>query len=176
MSINAELERELSFAPDIEKILADNAGKIHEAGFKVFTLKKAEPEDDKQNGFDFIFTMGNFTIPVRIRKPDCRYKDFTIRARSRWNQRTEIHKLEDGAGDVYFYAWTKYVEGFEKICSYWLIDLKKVRESNLLKVERRIIYNGDSTGFVNITKRELDIFNCIIAHSPDFIKSTPTLF
>jgi hypothetical protein len=176
MSIEKELERELSFAPEIEFILADNAGKIHQAGIRVFALSKSTKEDDVKNGFDFIFKMGEFTIPVRIRKPDCKYKDFTIRAKSRFNQKTEIHKLEEGAGDVYFYGWTKYVNDIEKINSWWLIDLEKVRQSGILTIPRKIIYNNDGTGFVNITKDELDFFDAIIAQSKDFAQPNLKLF
>jgi hypothetical protein len=163
MSIEKELERELSFAPAIEAILAENAGKIHKAGIKVFALSKATQEDDKKNGFDFVFQMGNFTVPVRIRKPNIRFRDFTIRARSMYNMRTEIDKLREGAGDVYFYAWTKYAGGNEDIDAWWLIDLSKVRQSGLLNQQRKLILNGDGTGFVNITKAELEAHDCIIA-------------
>lgn len=102
MDIEKELARELSFSAYIEKVLADNAGKIHDTGIPVFTLKKATAEEDMKNGFDFVFTMGNFTVPVRIRKPDCRYRDFTVRSQSRSFYPTEIHKLKTGQGMFIF--------------------------------------------------------------------------
>lgn len=166
MDIERELKRELSFAPFIEEILANNAGKIHAAGIKVFTLQKASAKDDTENGFDFVFTMGNFTVPVRIRKPDCRYRDFTIRTRSRGGGRTEIQKLMDGAGDVYFYAWTAFINNAEAIVDWVLIDLHVFRSSYLmtdqfLKTKREML-NIDGTKFISFGIKELEEVNCII--------------
>lgn len=163
MDIEKELSRELSFASYIEEVLANSAGEIQAAGIKVFTLQKATAKDDMENGFDFVFMMGNFTVPVRIRKPDCRYRDFTIRTQARGGGRTEIHKLTEGAGDVYFYAWTALVNNIETIVEWWLIDLHKLRRVGLLNLRRKSTLNGDGTAFISIKKHELDFFNCIIA-------------
>lgn len=170
MDIEKELSRELSFAPFIESVLANNAGKIYAAGIKVFTLQKATAKDDMENGFDFVFTMGNFTVPVRIRKPDCRYRDFTIRTQSRGRGRTEIHKLIDGAGDVYFYAWTAYAGDKEKIIDWILIDLHTFRASYLMAGQflrtKREVPNGDGTKFISFRMQELSEAGCIIcSHS-----------
>lgn len=175
MAFEKELERELSFAPFIENVLAHNAGVIHDAGIKVFAMQKASEKDDMENGFDFVFTMGNFTIPVRIRKPDCYYRDFTIRSRSRHNWPTEIHKLKAGAGDVYFYGWTNNDNGSEVITEWVLINLHKVRGCGLLDIERKQIDNADGTKFVNIRLHELDKNGCIIAMYKDTAKDVDEL-
>lgn len=166
MAFEKELERELSFAPYIENILANNAGKIHESGIKVFSMQKASLKDDMENGFDFVFTMGNFTVPVRIRKPDCRYRDFTIRSRSKYGNPTEYHKILKGAGDVYFYAWTIWINGAEEIAEWWIINLEKFRLSGLLNTKRTEISNGDGTKFIHFKFPELLQNNCIISNSP----------
>lgn len=164
MAFEKELERELSFAPYIENVLAQNAGLIHAAGIQVFSMKKAQAEDDMKNGFDFVFTMGNFTVPVRIRKPDCRYRDFTVRSTTRFALETEYHKLKAGAGDVYFYGWTEWANGVEKINQWWLINLAAFRKSGLLDTERREVSNGDGTGFISFKFYELQQADCIISH------------
>ena len=166
MAFEKELERELSFAPYIESILANNAGKIHESGIKVFSMQKASSKDDMENGFDFVFTMGNFTVPVRIRKPDCKYRDFTIRSRSKFGLPTEYHKLLNGAGDVYFYGWTIWIDGGEEIAEWWIINLEKFRKSGLLKTQRTEISNGDGTKFIHFKFSELLKHDCIISNSP----------
>jgi len=163
--LDKELEREKNFSPIIEKVLAQNAEKIHESGIKIFEIKKSSPEDDMQKGFDFVFTMGNFTVPVRIRKPTCRFRDFTVRSMSRLGGKTEIHKLKEGAGDVYFYAWCKHIENKEVIDEWWLVNVHNLRNSGLLETERKEIPNYDGTMFIAFKYEELKAYDCIIATS-----------
>lgn len=170
MAFEKELERELSFAPFIENVLAHNAGAIHNAGIKVFSMQKATAKEDMENGFDFVFTMGSFTIPVRVRRPDCFYRDFTVRSRSRYGHQTEIHKLKAGAGDVYFYGWTREFNGIEIINEWWLINLHSFRSSGLLETERHERSNGDGTKFVSYKRDELNKYGCIIASFKDLVK------
>jgi len=93
----------------------------------------------------------------RIRKPNCGYRDLTIRAQVRSNGKTEIHKIRDeGKGDIYFYAWTYDNLGKEQMQCYMLVDLNKLRQSGLLDESRQITSNGDGTGFVSYSKDELD--------------------
>lgn len=166
--IKQELKRELSYAPIIENLLANYAGIIHRRGFKVFELKKASPEEDSYAGFDFVFQMGSFTVPVRIRRPDCRYRDFTVRSRSRNGGKTEIHKLREGMGDLYFYAWSEDFMGVEKMAEFALIDLNSVRAAGLLTAENvahlREISNGDGTSFISFSLKELAAAQALIAH------------
>lgn len=176
MAFEKELERELSFAPYIENVLAQNAGLIHAAGIQVFSMKKARAEDDMKNGFDFVFTMGNFTVPVRIRKPDCRYRDFTVRSKTRFVVETEYHKLKAGAGDVYFYGWTQWMNGIESINQWWLINLNAFRKSGLLDTERREVSNGDGTCFISFKFHELQQAECIISHFKQSENSALSLF
>jgi len=161
--IQEELKREMQFLPIIEKAIAENAHLIYKSGINLFKLKKASQEDDVKNGFDFLFTMSDFKIPVRIRKPNCRYRDFTIRSATRYGFKTEIHKIKEGAGDVYFYAWTEFNEGIENITEYWLIDLHKFRSSGLLDKEQVQRDNGDGTSFVFYSFDKLNQHGSVIS-------------
>jgi hypothetical protein len=164
--IKTELKRELSYAPIIETILADHAGLIHRRGFKVFDLKKATAEEDSFGGFDFVFEMGSFTVPVRIRRPDCKFRDFTIRSRSRGGGKTELQKIREGAGDVYFYAWTEDFLGVEMLSEFMLVDLDAIRKAGLLASQsiatRREISNGDGTKFISISIIEINAASALI--------------
>lgn len=169
MDISQEIQREARFKEVISDILGQQSSLIHLSGIKVFDLKKADIKDDQENGFDFVFTANGLTIPVRIRKPNCRYRDFTIRSRSRYGMRTEKHKIKDGAGDVYFYAWTSYTANAcgEQITDWILVNLHKFRDSGLADsvFNRMETDNRDGTMFVSIGISELKQNKCLIAHS-----------
>jgi hypothetical protein len=171
-NIQNQIAREISYAADIEKILANSAGDLHKAGFKVFTLTKATDKQDMQQGFDYVFRMAEITIPVRIRTPKyLRYADITIRSRSRYGGETERDKIQSGFGDIYFYSW----EGVDGYIDKWvLIDLNKVRKEKLLnyrdngmfgKIPRESKCNTDGTEFITIGLNELEISGCIISKS-----------
>lgn len=162
MAFEKQIERELIFAPFIEKTLAHSAGLIQDAGINVFKMYKASVEDDMKKGFDFVFTMGEFTVPVRVRTPSCKFRDFTVRSQSRYAGKTEIHKLREGFGDVYFYGWTKWDGGHEVINQWWLINLKQLRASGLLDIKKPQTSNGDGTFFISYKFKELNENSCII--------------
>lgn len=163
MEFENHLKRELFFAPFIEKTLAYNAGFIQDSGIKLFSMQKASAKDDMEKGFDFVFTMGDITVPVRVRTPSCKFRDFTIRSKSRHGFKTEIDKLREGFGDVYFYGWTKWEQGQEVIIEWCLINLNRFRESGLANIEKPQTSNGDGTCFINYKLKELEENHCIIA-------------
>lgn len=176
MDIENELKRELKYRPEIEQILDNNLHLIIDDGIKVLSLNKATTDQDTEEATDFIY-YSNLKIPVRIRKP--RYYgymgQFTIRWRSYGGNRTEIDKLSDGHGDVYFYAWTKQdADKVEFIEDWILINLHKLRgrhnlsrENELLKLNAKS--NGDkATAFTFYDIR--DISDCIINGSKKAMK------
>lgn len=157
MNIENELNRELWFSPFIESVLNKNIHLLIEHGFKMFEVEKASVIQDTEQGFDFWFTGSGLKIPVRIRQPDCKYRDFTIRWRSVNGGKTEIDKLSEGAGDVYFYAWTS---SKTNICDWVLINLHELRSFFEISrdnpiIIKRVISNGDGTYFTHIKLNEL---------------------
>ena len=128
------------------------------------------PIEDTQYATDFIITTSNRNVAVRVRESDCRFRDLTIRAKTKWNMKTEIDKIKEGHGDIYLYCWKD--RNYE-IKDYVIIDIHKLRSSNLLGKERKIILNKDSqgfrngTGFIHITLDELNKFDCILKNKID---------
>ena len=170
MDIKKELKRELDFAPEIKNILNKNIQNIMNHSFGLFEFEKSSVEEDTKEGFDFLLKGGDIKIPVRIRKPDCKFRDFTIRWESRFNRKTEIDKLNEGAGDVYFYAWTK---SEDKISDWVLINLHELRESTNLSRENetlisRVKRNGDGTCFSFLKISELK--KALINGTPNILK------
>lgn len=174
MSIENELMRERSYRAEIEQILDDNLHCIVDDGIKVLRLEKASCQQDTEEATDFIY-YANLKIPVRIRTPKY-YNylgEFTIRWRSAHGQKTEIDKLADGHGDIYFYAWTKKDE-VEYIADWCLINLHKLRNRhNLSRLNTTLIDrakgNGDKkTGFTFYKVNEIS--DCIINGSSKVMK------
>lgn len=104
----------------------------------------------------------NSTIACRLRKPDCEYRDFTLRVhRDKSQYETELAKIKKGYASRYLYGWT---DRNHNIIHWIFVDLDKLRASGLLDKERRYIPNGDGTYFIAIkVKEELHKAGCIIA-------------
>jgi hypothetical protein len=134
----------------IAKILKDNA-------FIFVKFRLANETEDMQEATDMVIEVEGGTIALRLR--ETRFRDFTIRAQTKYGGETEIHKLKKGYGDWYLYAWG---DGKDKLEEWILIDLEKLRDSKLLEKEYFTIPNNDGTGFVAISLDELDENNCIV--------------
>jgi hypothetical protein len=127
----------------------------------IFTnFREATPKEDMENGFDAVISFPDVKIPIRIRQNKyLQYMDLTIRSESRYGAKTEIHKIKEGFGDYYFYAWAN--QNNNSIISYMILDLNVFRQTI---IDQPIIYNmanPDGTKF-HIYSRELLIKNRII--------------
>lgn len=139
--------------PQVKQILSNNANMLLEIRYGTMN------EDTKQATDLRVLIAQGGTIAVRTRTPDCLYRDLTIRAKSRYNSETEIHKLRQGWGKWYFYGWTNQ----DDIIEEWIVvDLDLMRFSGILKEDRRLIPNGDDTGFFSYSLSE--IFPFIVAN------------
>lgn len=170
MNIDDELRRELKFAPFIEEVLNTHIHLLAQHGFKMFEIEKASLKQDTEQGFDFWFTGAGLKIPVRVRTPDCKWRDFTIRWRAMFGGKTEIDKLSEGAGDIYFYAWTSERD---IICDWILINLRLLREKfdlsrNNTTLINRVRSNGDGTYHTQVQLNELS--DSIIVGTPKMMK------
>lgn len=109
-------------------------------------------EVDTQNATDLVMLRTDrMNFAVRLRKYDnygSRYlQQFTIRAKTRHNNKTEIHKILEGNADYGFYGW---VYEKNKRLKYWTIfDLdifrKEVDKETLNN--KHLYMNKDGTGF-----------------------------
>lgn len=124
------------------------------------SMEVSSEAKDTQEATDMIIKIEGGDVALRVREPSCKFRDFTIRSRSRYGKKTEIHKLKEGFGDWYLYGWG---DGFSLVNEYVLIDLDKVRDFGLLDVERQEIPNGDGTKFINIPLGELQMFGCVVS-------------
>ena len=122
----------------------------------------ATPIEDTQYATDFIIKTSNRNIAVRVRESDCRYRDFTIRAKTKYDMKTEIDKLNEGYGDIYLYCWKGLSGGIK---DYIILDINLLRTTSLLKEKRIIIMNSDGTGFINIKIDKLKEFGCLLINN-----------
>ncbi len=133
-----ELERK--FINDIKKIVYKNISNLPK---NCFVVNESSEIEDTKLSFDLYFT-ADIQISVRIRSFKYKnYDDITIRSKSKYNGLTEIDKLIDGKGQIYFYGVLS--ENQETIIKYILFDIDKIR--NKLKnngIERT---NFDGTKF-----------------------------
>lgn len=115
-------------------------------------------EDTKQSTDAVIELENKATIALRIRRykeygaGGKVYRDLTLRAQSKGGGQTELHKIRAGWCDWYFYAW---LDKQNAMTEYMLIDVNRMRAAGIMAKDRRVIPNGDGTGFVSYTIKEL---------------------
>ena len=134
--------------PKMIEILYDNCAR------HFMSVGKASLTQDTKQSTDLIVfqpvSLG--TIAARVRRPDCKYRDLTIRAQTRHGDRTEIDKMRDGWCRFYLYGWTDVVLD---IIDWIFVDMDYVRMSQFFFETRPLISNGDGTKFCNYTIGEL---------------------
>lgn len=131
------------YMPTIKRILSKHA-------LRFISVDIADEQEDMTQAFDLKITTQRGRVAVRIRRASSQYRDLTIRAYNK-GYKTEIHKLREGFGDWYLYAW----EGDNKISEYALIDINKAR--HIFENDRDLIPNkdGGATGFFAYSFDEL---------------------
>lgn len=127
----------------------------------------APVEQDNKQATDYTINPKGSTIAARIRRPDCSYRDLTIRSRRANGAETELSKLKKGYASRYFYAWTD--KDF-KIIAWMLLNLDIARDAGLLErawPERANkdpkTKQPDGTYFISIPIRALYEAKCMIA-------------
>jgi len=141
------------YLESFKKILKENS--MH-----FLSMEISNNEKDMQEATDMIIKITGGDIALRVREPNCKFRDFTVRSQTRYGNKTEIDKLKEGFGDWYLYGWG---DGNSKVNEHILVDIHKLRETKLLEKNRRHIPNGDGTKFISITIDELEQSKCIIS-------------
>lgn len=144
----------------------------------------APADQDNKEATDFIISLKGSTIAARIRRPDCKFRDLTIRSRRDNGMKTELAKIREGYASRYFYAWT---DSNFTIIAWMLLDIDKARVAGLFdrrwpEIRNRDRETGlpDGTSFISIPVSALYQVKCVIASHkvrtpalPDTIPLTP---
>ena len=118
---------------------------------KVFFTRSSFVVDTEQATDLVVLQTEKMNTAIRLRKLNNygnKYiNEFTIRAKTKFNNKTEIHKILDGFADYGFYGW---VCDETKIIKHWTIFSlnvfrKTFNEKNLH--QRSILKNPDGSGF-----------------------------
>lgn len=129
----------------------------------IANVELATKEADTRQATDMVFKITGGDIAVRVRRYKShrdKFRDLTIRAMTKGGGKTEIQKLLEGFGDWYLYAWANKQD---ELTEYMLLDIPAIRSSGLLEKKRKKIPNGDGTGFIYITLRELHDAKAIVS-------------
>jgi len=132
--------------------------------FDTFVILPSTEEEDTKLSFDVIIC----GIPISVRIREYKYINYresngsrtglTIRSGSKCGRTTEIDKLRNGSGKLYFYSWMDQNE--ESIIGWLLIDIDKIRD----KLDRfgKEHKNYDGTYFKSYGYSFLENNNAII--------------
>lgn len=126
----------------------------------------AEAKQDMEQATDLVLNIEGGTMAVRVRrnefwkKADRYGPDWSIRYKSRGGGKTEIHKLQEGYCDWYFYGYS--LDDAGALAAYWLIDLYRVREEGLLDREWQVWPNGDQSAGMYVPLAELEAAGCVL--------------
>jgi hypothetical protein len=104
-----------------------------------FVSKLSSTQEDMKMGFDINF--GNIEVAVRLRTSKYMFfNDVSIRCYNN-GFRTEIDKLIDGLGGLYFYGWLNEEETI--IMKFVIYDIDPIRQKLLTNGKQN--YNRDGT-------------------------------
>jgi hypothetical protein len=137
-------------------------------------ISVAPAEEDNKHATDFTIKLLGGAVAVRLRRSDCRFRDLTIRSLRSNGAKTELAKIQEGFAARYFYGWTD----IHRVIAEWiLVDLDKMRSSQLFKIPRRPVPNGDGTFFVAFSIKDLIDAGCLLEYqlSPETLRRIPGL-
>lgn len=119
-------------------------------------LKHSSDYQDGNLSFDLIYKL-NLVISVRIRKNQyIKYKDMTIRYRSKNGGKTEFDKIKEGYAQIYFYAYENETStDFAKVRIVDVDAIRKLIDKKLYKVYK----NADGTELATFAFTDIYNFN-----------------
>lgn len=132
------------FMPQVEKHIRKHIKDL-------VTFRIGNVTEDSKQATDLVVTLEGRSISVRLRRANNPYRDMTIRSHIPTGNKTELQKLQDGWGDIYFYGWV----ADNQIVNYMLVDLNKLRQAGVFHKKRRNIRNPEGTAYVVILRSEI---------------------
>lgn len=147
-------QQECKFKSKIFAILRSNQIMISYINWQIDLSSDFE---DTALSYDMKF-MGEVKLSVRIRKNEyLKYRDVTIRCKSKKGYECEIDKLKKGLGQIYFYAWLN--EDSSDFADWVVFDINKIRHKLNEGIYRE---NFDGTAFNFYSLSWLKANNAII--------------
>jgi hypothetical protein len=134
-----------------------------------FDIETASFEKDTTQATDLVLKLSGGDMAVRVRRFNYAYKGDILPLAFDWSirfvcngRKTEIHKLREGFARWYFIAIANKDE--TGLFDYCVIDMDKVRESNLLDDTAgwAVYPNGDGTSGGYKPMRQIEKAGCII--------------
>jgi hypothetical protein len=156
------------FIPQIEKVIIQHFLADQHLRKEMFKIDVSSPEDDFRGIDGFLRLNTNIKIAFRLRKNQyLKYKDFTFRYHSRYQQVTEWKKIQEPTLHYYFYGWLDQYD--EYIQEAYLLDMNLFRNWISSKPETFIVgtlkENKDGSSFVP--------FSVNILHENDLLIEPP---
>lgn len=124
----------------------------------LISVEIADEYKDTKESTDLIINVKGGDVAVRTRKQNVKYRDLTIRSRSKFGNETELDKIKKGFAKWYLYAWENGID-----YDYIIVDMDIVRDNGLLDIQRNEMFNFDGTKFISIPVTELEFHNCLVA-------------
>ena len=146
----------IEYSDKINKQIFDHLGELKLKN--IMQLETASFQEDTELATDKKLSIKK-SISVRVREPNCKSRDLTIRWATKYGNETEYDKIKKGLGQIYYYGWKS---DDNNICEYVIVDIDKLRKNDRFKHPGSKIENNDGTKFVAL-KIE-DIRECIITH------------
>lgn len=141
---------ENKFSKDIKKHINSALPNLSNA-FSEY--RPATDNEDANLSFDLVFNC-TFTISVRIRKYKyLKYRDLTIRSRSKQGNKTEINKINEGMAQVYFYAYMNELEN--ELIKVRIVNVESIRTLTK-KNEYSVKKNIDTTEFYTYSFEDIE--------------------
>jgi hypothetical protein len=161
-----------TYMPAIEQL-------VRKVAHRIISFTIAPEQEDTKQATDYLITVETGKIACRVRRPQCQFRDFTIRAWRKKGLKTELSKIKEGCSRWYIYAWAKDSKLLENAV---LVDLDRLRQSRLLEridmefwdtpptiryrlingIDHRKNDDGPETGFVGIPLTMLRYHGCIL--------------
>lgn len=138
----------------MEHILKDHARHL-------INIDLAPDNIDRTQATDMQVNVKGTSIALRVREPNCKFRDFTIRSTVKSGNKTELDKLKEGYGDIYLYGWG---DGQGKLLEYIILDINQLRRTGLLDRTYQERPNGDGSKFIAIDLLELKLNDCILEY------------
>lgn len=162
-----------------EKHLEEIKAILKENAMHLLEVQVASEEEDLHQATDMVISVRAGDVAVRVRKPTCTYRDWTIRKSRPGGTPTELEKIQEGYASWYLYCWTSQINCFKnkifncskcrevslgcKITEWILVDLSIVRKCGILDREWKTKPNvDDSSDFICIPVKDLLNERCLL--------------